>query len=88
MTMTIIQGNNGGLFLAMFSVVLHYNFELVILSVLNHGTAIQTGITCKKILCYIHDSACRWYIVMLNIFETLHAYEITESCLVYTNKFL
>ena len=25
----------------------------------NHGTIIWTGITCKKISCYIHDSACR-----------------------------
>ena len=28
-----------------------------------HGTTIQTGITCKDISCYIHDSACRWFIV-------------------------
>ena len=59
MTMMTISGNNGGLFLAMFSIVLHYNFEEVILSVLNHGTTIQTGITSKKITCYIHDSALR-----------------------------
>ena len=25
-----------------------------------HGTIIRTGITCKKIPCYICDSACRW----------------------------
>ena len=24
-----------------------------------HGTIIQTGITCKKILCYMRDPACR-----------------------------
>ena len=28
-----------------------------------HGTIIRTGITCKKILCYMRDSACRWFIV-------------------------
>ena len=28
-----------------------------------HGTIIWTGITCKKISCYMHDSACRWCIV-------------------------
>ena len=29
----------------------------------NHGTIIRTGITCKKIPCYMRDSACRWFIV-------------------------
>ena len=29
----------------------------------NHGTIIRTGITCKKINCYMHDSACRWFII-------------------------
>ena len=24
---------------------------------------IRTGITCKKIPCYMHHSACRWFIV-------------------------
>ena len=28
-----------------------------------HGTIIRTGITCKKIPCYMRDSACRWFIV-------------------------
>ena len=28
-----------------------------------HGTIIRTGIPCKKISCYMHDSACRWLIV-------------------------
>ena len=28
-----------------------------------HGTIIRTGITCKKIPCHVHDSACRWFIV-------------------------
>ena len=31
--------------------------------VFEHGTKIRTGITCKKISCYMHDSACRWLIV-------------------------
>ena len=30
---------------------------------LNHKTIIRTGITCKKIPCYMCDSACRWLIV-------------------------
>ena len=28
-----------------------------------HRTIIRTGITCKKIPCYMRDSACRWFIV-------------------------
>ena len=28
-----------------------------------HGTAIQTGMKCKKIPCYVPHSACRWRIV-------------------------
>ena len=28
----------------------------------HHGTIIRTGITCKKIACYMRDSACRWLI--------------------------
>ena len=32
-------------------------------ALLDHGTIIRTGITCKKIPCYICDSACRWFIV-------------------------
>ena len=31
--------------------------------ILDHGTIIRTGITCKKIPCYMRDSACRWLIV-------------------------
>ena len=26
-----------------------------------HVTIIQTGTTCKKIPCYMRDSACRWF---------------------------
>ena len=33
------------------------------MSALIHGTIIHTGITCKKILCYMSDSVCRWFIV-------------------------
>ena len=29
----------------------------------NHGTIIQTRIACKKIPCYICESAYRWFIV-------------------------
>ena len=51
-----------------------------------HGTIIRAGITCKKIPCYMRDSACRWLIlkmlkyfeVILNIFEFSHAKEIVE----------
>ena len=28
-----------------------------------HGTVIRTGIKCKKIFCYMRDSASRWFIV-------------------------
>ena len=35
--------------------------EEVIMS--DHGTIIRTGITCKKIPCYMCDSACKWFIV-------------------------
>ena len=30
---------------------------------LDYGTITRTGITCKKIPCYMHDSAPRWLIV-------------------------
>ena len=30
---------------------------------LDHGTIIRTGITCKKISCYMRDSTWRWFIV-------------------------
>ena len=29
----------------------------------HHGIIMQTGITCKKIPCYMRGSACRWFIV-------------------------
>ena len=29
----------------------------------NHGTIIQTGISCKRGFCYMRNSACRWLIV-------------------------
>ena len=32
-------------------------------SIVEHGTIIRRGITCKKILCYMRDSVCRWLIV-------------------------
>ena len=28
----------------------------------NHGTTIRTVITCKKTLCYMRESAFRWFI--------------------------
>ena len=57
-----------------------------------HETIIRTGITCKKIPCYMRDSACKWlkklkyFKVMLNIFEFLLVWENVESWLVYANK--
>ena len=30
---------------------------------LDHGTITGTGITYKKIPCYMRDSACKWFIV-------------------------
>ena len=55
---------------------------------LEHETIIKTGITCKKIHCYMPGSACRWFIVkkhlkysevMLNIFEFWQVRENAES---------
>ena len=34
-----------------------------LLHVHEHGTIVRTGITCKKIPCYMRDSACRWFMV-------------------------
>ena len=44
----------------MFDTVLNVPLEPLFFK---HGTIIRTGITCKKILCYMRDSACRWFIV-------------------------
>ena len=49
-----------------------------------YGIIIRTGITCKKMPCYMSDSACRWFIVKkakifevaLNIFEFLRCEKI------------
>ena len=59
-----------------------------------HGTIIRAGITCKKIPCYMRNSACSWFSVekaknfedMLNIFEFSRMWENAESWLVYANK--
>ena len=32
---------------------------LVTMDEIDHGTIIQTGVTCKNIPCYMRDSACR-----------------------------
>ena len=48
-----------------------------------HGTIIRTGITCKKILCYRCDSACRWF-----IFEFSLVWRNVVSWLVYANKLI
>ena len=59
----------------------------------SHGTIIQTGITCKKAPCYMHNPACRWFIVkakkisnFVNFFEFLQVWENIKSWLVYANK--
>ena len=38
-----------------------------VFSLSNHGTIIQTGITCEKIPCYMRDSACSWCIVNVGL---------------------
>ena len=44
--------------------VIQYDVFLFLIYVyFNHGTIIRTGITCKKIPCYMRDSACSWLIV-------------------------
>ena len=62
---------------------------------LTHGTIIRTGITCKKISCYMRDSAAGGLLlkkklksveVMLNVFEFSRLWENAESSLVYANK--
>ena len=46
------------------SVMLLRNYTTTgVFKAFNHGTIIRTGITCKKIPCYMRDSACRWFIV-------------------------
>ena len=40
--------------------------EIIVLCwfyILKHGTLIRAGITCKKISCYMRDSACKWLIL-------------------------
>ena len=52
--------------------------QTLLLPECQHGTIIRTGRACKKIRCYMRNSACRWLIVeyakyfkvMLNIFES------------------
>ena len=42
----------------------NFNFlNSVMVDRINHETIKRTGITCKKIPCYMCDSACRWFIV-------------------------
>ena len=40
-----------------------FHFLFTVYYDVKHGTIIRTGITCKKIPCYMRDSACRWFIV-------------------------
>ena len=59
-----------------------------------NGTIIRTKITCKKIPCYMRDSACRWFIVKktkifwthIKHFELSRVREKVESWLVYAKK--
>ena len=64
---------------------------------LMHGTIIRTKITCKKIPCYMHDSAFGWFIVKKakifwsyakHFFEFSQVWENLESWMVYANKLL
>ena len=61
-----------------------------------HGTIIRTGVTYKKITCYMRDSAYRCFIVekakifwsyVFKVFEVSRVWENVESWLVYANKF-
>ena len=60
----------------------------------DHGTMTRTGITCKKIPCYMRDSACSWFFVkrakifevILKNFEFSGMWENLETWLVYANK--
>ena len=60
-----------------------------------HGIIIRTGITCKKIPCYMCNSAGRWFIVqkakifevMLTVFHYSRVWENVQPWLVYANKF-
>ena len=48
-----------------------------------HGTIIRTGIAWKKIPCYMHDSACRWFVVKkAKMFQSY----VKHFWLVYANK--
>ena len=40
-----------------------YNQQITFMIESNHETLIRRGITCKKIPCYLHDTACRWFFV-------------------------
>ena len=57
----------------------------------NYGTVIRTGITCKKIPCYMFASdlllkKLKCFEDILNIFEFSRVWENVESWLVYANK--
>ena len=61
-----------------------------------HETIIWTGMTCKKIPCYMHNSACRWFIVkndkifwsyVIRKLWKFRKSENLESWLVYSNMF-
>ena len=64
-------------------------------SIFNHGTIKWTGIICKKIPCYMRDSACRWFIVKkakifwsyVKHFWILAGVRNVEFWLVSANKF-
>ena len=68
-------------------IIEHVKFE--------RGIIIRTAITCKKIPCYMRDSACRWFIVqrakifevMLTVFHYSRVCENVQFWLVYANKF-
>ena len=48
------------------------SFNSLLMTDYKHGTIIGIGITCKKIPCYMRDSACRWFIIKkLKYFEVI-----------------
>ena len=42
---------------------LHANHGGTFVHSMYHETIIRMGITCNKISCYMHDSACSWLII-------------------------
>ena len=57
-----ILGNRGSHTLQINDITFKSTSSITILGITMELYIIRTGITCKKIPCYMHDSACRWFI--------------------------